>query len=433
MLEESFRTKAFLMRRKYIQNRNNENYIDSSIYFLNKSIDIYNLNKDYIPANNYMLSLGHLISGYTYKTFERNDSTFYTYPDSIFRYSNIMLKQAKEMNNLKYQITAYRFLSGWESNQKNFRKATDMLLEAMDLVKDEKYFLSEKYFLCIDLAYQLKITGDYEEALNYLENAFVYQRERYQEEYALNGRVAEARFKVKESEQKVLIEQERQKQERKTFLWIGVSLVTLLILIIILYNNRLHISKQKQILLKKEKEEAFLHIKLKEKEAENAEAQKRTVELEIELEKEKAERQALQINRLQKELIVGTTQLEHKNEMLETIRQKLDIENLSANKNEIIRLLADGRKADNQFDDFTDSLRNIHPDFYLKLQEKASQKLTALDLKYCTYIFMNLSSKDIANILYVDPKTVRITKYRLKQKLGLSKDDNLNFFIQNII
>ena len=91
------------------------------------------------------------------------------------------------------------------------------------------------------------------------------------------------------------------------------------------------------------------------------------------------------------------------------------------------------KMANKSFEDFHDLFEKNHPNFYSKLQEKAEQKLTILDLKYCTYIFMNLSSKEIANIIHVSSNTVRTTKYRLKIKLNLGKDEDLSVYIKNLI
>ena len=43
-----------------------------------------------------------------------------------------------------------------------------------------------------------------------------------------------------------------------------------------------------------------------------------------------------------------------------------------------------------------------------------------------------MDNQQIANILKVEPKTVRMTKYRMKQKMGLDKDIDLATFIQNL-
>jgi DNA-binding NarL/FixJ family response regulator len=45
---------------------------------------------------------------------------------------------------------------------------------------------------------------------------------------------------------------------------------------------------------------------------------------------------------------------------------------------------------------------------------------------------MGLSSKEIANLLHVEDTSVRMTKYRLKQKLSLSKEEDLTQFITSL-
>jgi DNA-binding CsgD family transcriptional regulator len=43
-----------------------------------------------------------------------------------------------------------------------------------------------------------------------------------------------------------------------------------------------------------------------------------------------------------------------------------------------------------------------------------------------------MDNLQIANTLKADPNTVRKTKYRLKQKFGLTKENDLQDFIQSI-
>ena len=45
---------------------------------------------------------------------------------------------------------------------------------------------------------------------------------------------------------------------------------------------------------------------------------------------------------------------------------------------------------------------------------------------------MNMNNFQIAETLRVDPKTVSVTKYRLKQKLGLGKDADLEGHIRKL-
>ncbi|WP_447642314.1 MULTISPECIES: helix-turn-helix transcriptional regulator [Chitinophagaceae] len=43
-----------------------------------------------------------------------------------------------------------------------------------------------------------------------------------------------------------------------------------------------------------------------------------------------------------------------------------------------------------------------------------------------------MDTKQIAQLLNVEPKSVRMTRYRLKQKFGLEKETDLMSFLRNI-
>lgn len=428
----SYISKGFMYRMKFTKNREHDAYLDSAIVYFNKSISLYEAMDGYIPLNTHLSPVGHLISTYTYKTFVRNDSTFYIYPDSIYKYSHIMLDRAIEENNSYYIATAYDFLSGYESNRKEFQNAEDMLYKALDFLKDNETHLQKKHSIILSLVYQLQITKKYEQALDYMEEAYLQQGKIFKKEYIRNGQIAEAKYRLKENEKQLLLSRKEANQRRQLFIGSIIIAIILIVFLFIFSQMRLKNSKQQNKLLEKEKEEIRLHALVNEMELEQSESQRKTLALEKELEKEKSERQAIEINQLQKELIVGTVQLDQKNETIEKIKQVLN-ESKQFNNHVIKDLLLTDKMADKSFDDFSTLFQNVHPEFYSKLQEKANQKLTVLDLKYCIYIFMNFSSKEIANITHVNFNTVRTTKYRLKLKLNLSKDEDLAAYIKNVI
>ena len=94
--------------------------------------------------------------------------------------------------------------------------------------------------------------------------------------------------------------------------------------------------------------------------------------------------------------------------------------------------MKDEKIVDNNFDDLNNTIQNVHPNFFKKLASVSKNKLSNQDLKYATYIYLNMDNQRIATLLKVESKTVRMTKYRLKQKIGLQKEDSLTDFIQNL-
>jgi DNA-binding CsgD family transcriptional regulator len=430
----SYRAKGVFYTRQFaLSDRSNDAPLDSAAYFLKEGLNIYNKNVGRITSSDEIELLGNLASVYTYKVYFKGSEQYYVYPDSVAKYANLLLDIGKKTGDIDAHSGAYRFLAGVASNKKDFKEANRLLMMALDLMKDKPDSYNGQYVLAISLAHNNGMLGDYKEAFLWQVKAADYLTKYHNFSNSLNEKIAEAKYRVKENEHQLLLSQQREKDNKRLMIIGAIVAIVLIIFMIIFYQLRLRNSKQQQRILQKEKEEADLQARLQKEEAKAVEAEMQAVELEIELERERADRKAMEVNRLQKELIVGSTHLERKNEMLEIIRERLKNGSAALNDKEIQRLFADERKADDYFEDFTELLKNIHPDFFQKLQDSAQQKLTALDLKYCTYIYMNLTSKDIAALMFVEPKTVRMTKYRLKQKLKLEKEVDLTTFVRQII
>ncbi|WP_372643405.1 helix-turn-helix transcriptional regulator [Ancylomarina sp.] len=50
----------------------------------------------------------------------------------------------------------------------------------------------------------------------------------------------------------------------------------------------------------------------------------------------------------------------------------------------------------------------------------------------CAYLRMNLSTKEIAPLMNISVRGVEISRYRLRKKFELHRDDNLIEFLLNI-
>ena len=51
-------------------------------------------------------------------------------------------------------------------------------------------------------------------------------------------------------------------------------------------------------------------------------------------------------------------------------------------------------------------------------------------IKLCSYFRLGLNSKEISSIANLTSGTVRVYKVKIKQKLNLSEDQNLNLYLQ---
>ena len=93
--------------------------------------------------------------------------------------------------------------------------------------------------------------------------------------------------------------------------------------------------------------------------------------------------------------------------------------------NSINRLLSEKRKEDL----YSDQFNAAYPG-YLEYLTRAYHDLTTSDLKLCTFLRMNLNTKEIAEIMGLSVRSVESRRYRLRKKLRLSKDEDL---VSNLI
>ena len=87
------------------------------------------------------------------------------------------------------------------------------------------------------------------------------------------------------------------------------------------------------------------------------------------------------------------------------------------------------RDVDSQY--FYAQAESLHEDFNAKLSENFPN-LTQQEKRLATLLRLEFSSKYIATLMNITPKSVEISRYRLRQKLGLSKGDNLVNFIKSL-
>ena len=91
----------------------------------------------------------------------------------------------------------------------------------------------------------------------------------------------------------------------------------------------------------------------------------------------------------------------------------------------INRLLSEKRKEDL----YSDQFNAAYPG-YLEYLTRTYVDLTTSDLKLCTFLRMNLNTKEIADIMGLSVRSVESRRYRLRKKLNLSKEEDL---VSNLI
>ena len=130
----------------------------------------------------------------------------------------------------------------------------------------------------------------------------------------------------------------------------------------------------------------------------------------------------------QQDLMGSLLQIERKNDLL--LRLKTEIKALPAYPSRLLTILDQTLSVDDDFKKFNRNFERSYPSFLITLQQQADNQLTQLDLKYCAYIKLGMSTKEVAALLSIEPQSVRMSKYRIKQKFRLSANESLDDFIR---
>lgn len=129
-----------------------------------------------------------------------------------------------------------------------------------------------------------------------------------------------------------------------------------------------------------------------------------------------------------KELAVSTMSIIKKNELLTTIKDELNTVKDKEVVKPVIKIIDKSLKQNNDWELFQEAFNNADSEF-LKKVKTIHPSLSPNDLKLCAYLRLNLSSKEIAQLLNISPRSVEIKRYRLRKKLDLKHEDNLANYI----
>lgn len=133
-----------------------------------------------------------------------------------------------------------------------------------------------------------------------------------------------------------------------------------------------------------------------------------------------------------KELASSTLQLIEKEEFLENLRQKLDSKTEKLNLRTIKTMVQTSQvNSSANWKEFETRFTRINQSFYKNLL-KNFPDLGTTDQKICSLIKLKLSSKQMASLLGISVESVYTSRYRLRKKLELDRDDNLIEFINSL-
>ncbi len=249
------------------------------------------------------------------------------------------------------------------------------------------------------------------DSLNNLRNSSLYENGKIKFE------IQNYQYELKESHRKL-------ESSRNLLITILISGFLIILLIGIAFRNNHIKHKQREKIaeleLEKERNEnLLLENQLKEQEA-----------LAL-LEQEKLKNELEKKNR---KLATRALHLSSKNEVMEEMIQKLSSHPQTANSDFVknyIRELKIQLKNESQLDSFFTHFEEANPDFLNRLKQKHPDLIPG-EIRFITYVYMNLNNKEIASLLNITPQSTRKRKERLGKKLNLSEGETLFGYLSTV-
>lgn len=77
---------------------------------------------------------------------------------------------------------------------------------------------------------------------------------------------------------------------------------------------------------------------------------------------------------------------------------------------------------------FLSQFNETHPNFIAKIKSACST-INSMDIKFCVLLRMGLSAKEIARVTNSTVRAVQSRKYRIRKRLNVPCDEDLNLFM----
>ncbi len=139
---------------------------------------------------------------------------------------------------------------------------------------------------------------------------------------------------------------------------------------------------------------------------------------------------------INRKLVAATANLALKTDLLSQVHELLGqiknqpSQNLTKEINETQTQIKIQKNMDTMWKEFFTHFEEVHPEFLKSLKSKYD--ITQHDLKICAFLKMNLSNKEICQLMNINPTTVRVNIHRIKKKLNIPKETSVvEFFSVN--
>lgn len=339
----------------------------------------------------------------------------------------IYLNKALEINKLKNDTwsTAETLNNIGENyiSQQNYSGAQQVLTEAQSIAKkiNALVLLSDNYRYFSRLYKKIQ---KHQLALNYYElfveledSLFSRNKLAIINELKSSIDIEKKENAIQLQNKKIELLEEKKKLDRLQKLILAGILFFILLIGAIIFNHQKKINTRNKLLI--------------EKDCEIKKAQQKLVENERN-EKERLQQELEQKNKF---LIDFALYIGMKNELLVKVKNELKKIARQDSKNTELRSLVhqmnNNLRYNSELIDFQKNVEKVNIDFIQKLTSQFPD-LTENDKQLAVFLRLNFSSKEISDFRAVSIKAIEMSRYRLRKRFNLDKNDSLTMFLQNL-
>ena len=139
-----------------------------------------------------------------------------------------------------------------------------------------------------------------------------------------------------------------------------------------------------------------------------------------------------------KELTASVLQVARKNEFLNHLEEQVGAlhstmdSQINKTSKKITRLIRHSSNDKDGWEHFKNEFTSIHNDFLQRLKVKHGDKFTKNEMRLIALLKMNLSSKEIANLLQISQDGIKKARYRLRKKMSLDGAVDIQSYLINL-
>jgi len=96
----------------------------------------------------------------------------------------------------------------------------------------------------------------------------------------------------------------------------------------------------------------------------------------------------------------------------------------------MLQKISQNNAPDMDWELFKVQFEKLYPGFFNNIEVR-HPNLTQNELRLCTFLKLNLSTREIAGLIKISPKSVEVARVRLRKKLNLTRTQTLKSYFNH--